>query len=169
MAELDKANSAPAPSQASSIGAMLASGPGVGMFVLAIATVIGSMALGPIDASIADLKTGLKDVNVTMTPLLAAYEQQKSNNQVLATMKDDIKNKVNKELFDHEQSSIYRQMDEILQQIHKLEADIVTRSDNETHWNGTAAEIAEVKQNIAALRLLIENMSGEGRMKAPAK
>ena len=139
------------------------------MFVLAIATVIGSMALGPINASIVDLKAGLKDVNVTMTPLLAAYAQQTSNLQVLATMKDDIKNKVDRELFDQEVSSIQRQMDEILQQIHKLSADIVTRSDNETHWNGTASELAEVKQNIAALRLVIENMNGEGRMKPPAK
>jgi predicted nucleic acid-binding Zn-ribbon protein len=142
--------------------------PAIGAFFVALG-LIGSMlvfVLKPYGDGLDRHAKEIEKLSDDMAPLKTLYAQHISDLQVIKTMQDDIQRKLDASMFDQNKEAIQRQLSEIIQQIHKLEEDIVTRPDNQTHWEGTDAKIASVVSELEALRLRVEHLS-EGLPRPP--
>jgi hypothetical protein len=121
---------------------------------LAVALVIvggvGTLTVSPRDEAIVELKADIKDIRLTMAPLLTLYAQHKSDEDRFLSFQTQIDTKVDKGAYGMFDRMITgridalietdnKSRDEILHQVHDLEGGIVPRSENITHWDAVAA------------------------------
>ena len=130
--------------------------------VLAVVGGVGGIIIGNQEREIADIKGSIADLTVRMAPLLTLYAQHESDKEQASEIQREIEGKVEREVFvtfdrlitgrvtEMEASSAARN-GEIVDQLHKLENDIVTRAENMVHW-----------QSIDALTLRVNDLSRYG-------
>ncbi len=130
--------------------------------VVAVVGGVGGIIIGNEQSEIADLKAAVLDLNVRMAPLLTLYAQHASDAQLAAGMQKEIERKVDREVFvtfdrlisgrvTESDASAAARNGEVVDQLHKLENDIVTRAENMVHW-----------QVVDALTLRVNDLSKPG-------
>ena len=123
--------------------------------VTALVGVVGKLVIDPITEQIIEIKQDLREIRVTMAPLLTLYAQHKSDDERFLSLQTQIDTKQDKTVFDASYKSLAERIaslvitddksrDEILGQLHRLEDTIVTRQENAVHWGQTDALVLRV-------------------------
>ena len=134
----------------------------VATFVLSVVGSIGGIIIGNLEREIGDLKGSVADLNVRMAPLLTLYAQHNSDKVQSDAMKVSIDDKVGLpeyRAFDRMITERITALDatdtarnaEIRDQVHRLEENIVPRSEDTFHWD-----------TVTALALKVDNMNKTG-------
>ena len=114
--------------------------------------------LKPYGDTLAQHAAEIEKINTTMAPLLTLYAQHTSDLQVLKTMQTELDEKLSAGLFTQDQTSLQRQLAEIVGQLHTLEQNIVPRSENTNKWTELGARIDAAARDIEALRLRMDKV-----------
>ena len=134
--------------------------------MLVIVGGVGVMALGPINEKLAELQHGEEKTNLAMTPLLAFAAQHNNDTRQfddavkgldskLSIAEHKVYDRMTTDKIEALKSDLLRTNDEISHQVHALEGEIVTRSENEAHWAEIQSHIADLSKSVDALALRI--------------
>ena len=156
-------------SHPASVWTVLATTASMMAVLLVIVGGVGVMALGPINEKISNLQHEVEKINLTMTPLLALYAQHDNDLRRYDALDKRVDGKVSLDVFDAQKSMVFesistlktdvvRTSDEITHQVHTLEGEIVTRSENEAHWSESSARLVEIQTRLDALVLRLNAM-----------
>lgn len=111
---------------------------------------VGTLSLGPIQADLVSLHHDVEHINTTMSPLLTLYAQHKADEDRFVSFQAAIDAKMDKNVYDVFSTMVTERiadlaktnnaaLGEAVHQIHDLEGSIVSRSENQVHWNATDA------------------------------
>jgi hypothetical protein len=143
----------------------------VGTFIAAVAVAltvvggVGRLVLAPIDEFQIDTKDAIRQINLTMVPLLALAAQIKEDDHAFARIQIELDGKADKDVIaaalasiaketDDNKTSTLRAAEEVVHQVHDLEANIVTRNENAEHWAEIDSRIKSIEDRLAALERL---------------
>ena len=117
---------------------------------LAIVGGVGNLTISPIEAHLNAIDRDTEKINLTMAPLLTLYAQHKADEDRFTGFQTAIDKKMDAnvqsvfaDLITTRVAALVLTNDaalaEVREQIHALEAKIVSRDENVVHWNATDA------------------------------
>jgi hypothetical protein len=147
-------------------------GPSTATLAVALVIVggVGKLALDPKQAQLDTEQKSIDRIDLTMAPLLAVAAQHENDLRRFDAIEKRLDSKLTIEVFDAYQhtsaekvdalkADMLRTVEEVTHQVHTLEAEIVTRPENEAHWAEVAARIAEIASRLDALSVRINALS----------